>query len=94
MQYTYDNFNIKKNFVFWSGQLARDARPMEPTNLKSVGLPYLDNQLQQVASLLQESQIFVLCSFTKFAFGQGAAVYIETMNQGPLQSKISHWPKV
>ncbi len=60
MQYTYDNFNIKKNFVFWSGQLARDARPTEPTNLKSVGLPYLDNQLQQVASLLQESQCTLL----------------------------------
>jgi hypothetical protein len=32
VQYTYDNFNIKKNFVFWSWkptkQLARDARPM------------------------------------------------------------------
>jgi hypothetical protein len=41
----------------------------EPTNLKSVELPYLDNKLQQVASLWEESQLFVLCSFTKFAFG-------------------------
>jgi hypothetical protein len=44
-----------------------DQRWSELTNLKSVELLYLDNKLQQVASLWEESQLFVLCSFTKFA---------------------------
>jgi N-acyl-L-homoserine lactone synthetase len=55
-----------------------------------VELPYLDNKLQQVASLWEESQLFVLCSFTKFAFAQRAAVYTETILTSSVKIAKAH----